>query len=136
MGEFNVRNTAMAISVALAYKLPVEVIESAVARFAGVARRQEIRGEVNGIKVIDDFGHHPTAIRETLSALRFRYPGQKILAIFEPRRRIRGTRNPWSGGPKLPRGEFRGETAEGAGSFSASPTANPVGPRKRNGPAG
>ena len=85
MGEFNVRNTAMAISVALAYKLPVEVIESAVARFAGVARRQEIRGEVNGIIVIDDFGHHPTAIRETLSALRYRYPGQKILAIFEPR---------------------------------------------------
>jgi UDP-N-acetylmuramate: L-alanyl-gamma-D-glutamyl-meso-diaminopimelate ligase len=85
MGEFNVRNAAMAISVALAYRLPVEVIQSALARFAGVARRQEIRGEVNGIKVIDDFGHHPTAIRETLSALRCRYPGQKILAIFEPR---------------------------------------------------
>jgi UDP-N-acetylmuramate: L-alanyl-gamma-D-glutamyl-meso-diaminopimelate ligase len=85
MGEFNVRNAAMAISVALAYRLPVEIIQSALERFAGVARRQEIRGEVNGIKVIDDFGHHPTAIRETLSALRYRYPGQKILAIFEPR---------------------------------------------------
>ncbi len=85
MGEFNVRNAAMAISVALAYQLPVEVIQSAVARFAGVARRQELRGEVNGIKVIDDFGHHPTAIRETLLALRCRYPGQKIWAIFEPR---------------------------------------------------
>jgi UDP-N-acetylmuramate: L-alanyl-gamma-D-glutamyl-meso-diaminopimelate ligase len=85
MGEFNVRNAAMAISVALAYRLPVEVIQSALARFAGVARRQEIRGEVNGIKVIDDFGHHPTAIRETLFALKRRYPGQKIWAIFEPR---------------------------------------------------
>jgi UDP-N-acetylmuramate: L-alanyl-gamma-D-glutamyl-meso-diaminopimelate ligase len=50
-----------------------------------VARRQELRGEANGIKVIDDFGHHPTAIRETLLALRRRYPGHKIWAIFEPR---------------------------------------------------
>jgi UDP-N-acetylmuramate: L-alanyl-gamma-D-glutamyl-meso-diaminopimelate ligase len=85
IGEFNVRNAAMAVSVALAYQLPIEVIQSALARFAGVARRQEIRGEVNGIKVIDDFGHHPTAIRETLFALRHRYPGHKIWAIFEPR---------------------------------------------------
>jgi UDP-N-acetylmuramate: L-alanyl-gamma-D-glutamyl-meso-diaminopimelate ligase len=85
IGEFNVRNAAMAVSVALAYRLPIEVIESALARFGGVARRQELRGESNGIKVIDDFGHHPTAIRETLLALRHRYPGQKIWAIFEPR---------------------------------------------------
>jgi UDP-N-acetylmuramate: L-alanyl-gamma-D-glutamyl-meso-diaminopimelate ligase len=85
IGEFNVRNAAMAVSVALAYRLPIKVIQSALARFAGVARRQELRGEANGIKVIDDFGHHPTAIRETLLALRHRYPGQKIWAIFEPR---------------------------------------------------
>jgi UDP-N-acetylmuramate: L-alanyl-gamma-D-glutamyl-meso-diaminopimelate ligase len=85
IGEFNVRNAAMAVSVALAYRLPVEKIQSALARFAGVARRQELRGEANGIKVIDDFGHHPTAIRETLLALRHRYPGHKIWAIFEPR---------------------------------------------------
>ncbi len=85
IGEFNVRNAAMAVSVALAYRLPIEGIRSALARFAGVARRQELRGEVNGIKVIDDFGHHPTAIRETLFALRHRYPGHKIWAIFEPR---------------------------------------------------
>ena len=85
IGEFNVRNAAMAVSVALAYRLPIDVIQNALARFAGVARRQELRGEVNGIKVIDDFGHHPTAIRETLFALRLRYPGHKIWAIFEPR---------------------------------------------------
>lgn len=85
IGEFNVRNAAMAVSVALAYGLPIDVIRSALARFAGVARRQELRGEVNGIKVIDDFGHHPTAIRETLFALRHRYPGRRIWAIFEPR---------------------------------------------------
>jgi UDP-N-acetylmuramate: L-alanyl-gamma-D-glutamyl-meso-diaminopimelate ligase len=85
IGEFNVRNAAMAVSVALEYGLPIEVIQSALGRFGGVARRQELRGEANGIKVIDDFGHHPTAIRETLLALRHRYPGQKIWAIFEPR---------------------------------------------------
>ncbi|MBV8375850.1 MAG: UDP-N-acetylmuramate:L-alanyl-gamma-D-glutamyl-meso-diaminopimelate ligase [Verrucomicrobia bacterium] len=85
IGEFNVRNAAMAVSVALAYRLPIEVIQDALARFAGVARRQELRGEVNGIKVIDDFAHHPTAIRETLFALRHRYPGHRIWAIFEPR---------------------------------------------------
>jgi UDP-N-acetylmuramate: L-alanyl-gamma-D-glutamyl-meso-diaminopimelate ligase len=50
-----------------------------------VARRQEVRGEVNGIKIIDDFGHHPTAIRETLLALRCRYPKGRLWAIFEPR---------------------------------------------------
>jgi UDP-N-acetylmuramate: L-alanyl-gamma-D-glutamyl-meso-diaminopimelate ligase len=85
IGEFNVRNAAMAISVALAYGLPVEVIQRALACFTGVARRQELRGEANGIKVIDDFAHHPTAIRETLFALRYQYPGHKIWAIFEPR---------------------------------------------------
>jgi UDP-N-acetylmuramate: L-alanyl-gamma-D-glutamyl-meso-diaminopimelate ligase len=85
VGEFNVRNASMAVSVALAYRLPIEVIQSALARFGGVARRQELRGETNGIRVIDDFGHHPTAIRETLLALRHRYPAQKIWAIFEPR---------------------------------------------------
>jgi UDP-N-acetylmuramate: L-alanyl-gamma-D-glutamyl-meso-diaminopimelate ligase len=85
IGEFNVRNAAMAVSVALAYGLPLQEIRSALVSFNGVARRQELRGEVNGIKVIDDFGHHPTAIRETLFALRHRYPGHKIWAIFEPR---------------------------------------------------
>ena len=85
IGEFNVRNAAMAVAVALAYGLPIEVIQRALACFSGIARRQELRGEANGIKVIDDFGHHPTAIRETLFALRYRYPGHKIWAIFEPR---------------------------------------------------
>ena len=48
-------------------------------------RRQEVRGVVKGITIIDDFGHHPTAIRETLRALRHRYPGSRIWAVFEPR---------------------------------------------------
>jgi UDP-N-acetylmuramate: L-alanyl-gamma-D-glutamyl-meso-diaminopimelate ligase len=85
VGEFNVRNAAMAASVGMAYGLPLKGIQESLASFAGVARRQELRGEVNGIKIIDDFGHHPTAIRETIFALRHRYPGHKIWAIFEPR---------------------------------------------------
>ena len=84
-GEFNVRNAAMAVAVALNYGLSVEAIQRALASFTGITRRQELRGEANGINVIDDFGHHPTAIRETLFALRHQYPGQRIWAIFEPR---------------------------------------------------
>ena len=84
-GNFNIRNAAMAISAAHFYGVPMPVIQKAVASFEGVKRRQEVRGETNGIKVIDDFGHHPTAIRETLSGLRRQYPGSRIWAIFEPR---------------------------------------------------
>ena len=58
---------------------------SALAAFEGVKRRQEVRGEVRGITVIDDFGHHPTAIRETLRALRSVYPGACLWAVLEPR---------------------------------------------------
>jgi UDP-N-acetylmuramate: L-alanyl-gamma-D-glutamyl-meso-diaminopimelate ligase len=85
LGEFNVRNAAMAVAVARAYGLSGTDIRQGLASFTGVARRQEIRGEVNGIKVIDDFGHHPTAIRETLTGLRQRFPDKRIWAIFEPR---------------------------------------------------
>lgn len=85
LGAFNVRNATMAISAARTYGIPTEVIQKAVRSFSGVARRQDVRGEVNGIKVIDDFGHHPTAIKETLLALRCRYPKGRLWAIFEPR---------------------------------------------------
>ena len=85
VGEFNVRNAAMAISASRFYGISLEKIRKALARFQGIARRQEVRGEARGVKVIDDFGHHPTAIRETLRALRHRYPGCRLWAIFEPR---------------------------------------------------
>jgi UDP-N-acetylmuramate: L-alanyl-gamma-D-glutamyl-meso-diaminopimelate ligase len=75
----------MAISAAHFYGVPLETIAEAVAAFEGVKRRQEVRGEVRGITVIDDFGHHPTAIRETLRGLRHQYPGRRLWAIFEPR---------------------------------------------------
>jgi UDP-N-acetylmuramate: L-alanyl-gamma-D-glutamyl-meso-diaminopimelate ligase len=85
IGEFNVRNAAMAISAARFYGVSLAKIQKALTKFQGIARRQEVRGEARGIKVIDDFGHHPTAIRETLRALRHRYPGSRLWAIFEPR---------------------------------------------------
>jgi UDP-N-acetylmuramate: L-alanyl-gamma-D-glutamyl-meso-diaminopimelate ligase len=85
VGEFNVRNAAMAITAARFYDVPKAKIDSALESFAGIARRQEVRGEAGGVKVIDDFGHHPTAISQTLAALRHRFPGQRLWAIFEPR---------------------------------------------------
>src|SRR5205807_113977 len=85
VGEFNVRNAAMAISAARFYGASWEKIREGLTRFRGIARRQEVRGEVNGVKVIDDFGHHPTAIGQTLTALRHRYPDHRLWAIFEPR---------------------------------------------------
>ena len=84
-GEYNVRNAAMAISAAHFYGVPLEVIAPAVASFTGVKRRQEVRGTARGITIIDDFGHHPTAIRETLRGLRHQYPGRRLWALFEPR---------------------------------------------------
>jgi UDP-N-acetylmuramate: L-alanyl-gamma-D-glutamyl-meso-diaminopimelate ligase len=85
VGEFNVRNAAMAISAARFYGVSLGDIRKALKSFEGIARRQEVRGEVRGIKVVDDFAHHPTALRETLRALRHRYPGSRIWAVFEPR---------------------------------------------------
>jgi UDP-N-acetylmuramate: L-alanyl-gamma-D-glutamyl-meso-diaminopimelate ligase len=85
IGEFNVRNAAMAASAARFYRVPKAKIDQALASFSGIARRQEIRGEARGVTVIDDFGHHPTAIAQTLQALRHRYPGHRLWAIFEPR---------------------------------------------------
>ena len=85
IGEFNVRNAAMAATAARFYDVPKAKIDNALKSFAGIARRQEVRGEARGVKVIDDFGHHPTAIAQTLQALRHRYPSQRVWAIFEPR---------------------------------------------------
>jgi len=85
VGEFNVRNAAMAASAARFYDVPKSKIDHALKSFSGIARRQEVRGEAGGVKVIDDFGHHPTAIGQTLQALRQRYQGQRLWAIFEPR---------------------------------------------------
>src|SRR5207247_4843375 len=83
--EFNVHNAAMAAMAARFYDVPKTKIAAAFKSFSGIARRMEVRGEARGVKVIDDFGHHPTAISQTLQAIRHRYPGQRVWAIFEPR---------------------------------------------------
>ena len=85
VGEFNVHNAAMAATAARFYDVPTAKIDGAFKSFSGIARRQELRGEGRGVKVIDDFGHHPTAIASTLHALRHRYRGQRLWAVFEPR---------------------------------------------------
>jgi UDP-N-acetylmuramate: L-alanyl-gamma-D-glutamyl-meso-diaminopimelate ligase len=73
------------IVAADAWGLEVKAIGDALATFKSVSRRCEIRGEVNGVTVIDDFAHHPTAVRETLAALRMKFPNSRLVAVFEPR---------------------------------------------------
>jgi UDP-N-acetylmuramate: L-alanyl-gamma-D-glutamyl-meso-diaminopimelate ligase len=84
-GEFNVRNAAMAAAAAGFAGLSPDEIRAGLESFDGVARRQELRGEVNGIKVIDDFAHHPTAIRLAVQSLRQRHPDSRLWILFEPR---------------------------------------------------
>ncbi len=85
VGEINVRNALAVVAVAKHCGLKNQQIQAAFDTFKGVKRRMEVRGIAGGVTVVDDFGHHPTAIRETLRALRVRYPHQKLRAIFEPR---------------------------------------------------
>jgi UDP-N-acetylmuramate: L-alanyl-gamma-D-glutamyl-meso-diaminopimelate ligase len=84
-GEHNALNATAATALAAGQGMPVESIAKALATFKSVKRRLEIRAEVAGITVIDDFAHHPTAIRETLRALRSAYPGRRLWAVLEPR---------------------------------------------------
>jgi UDP-N-acetylmuramate: L-alanyl-gamma-D-glutamyl-meso-diaminopimelate ligase len=85
VGELNVRNALAVVACAKHCGLSNKQIQSAFDTFKGIKRRMEIRGVAGGVTVIDDFGHHPTAIRETLRALRIKYPREKIWAVFEPR---------------------------------------------------
>ncbi len=84
-GEHNALNATAAAALAAGQGVSLDAIEEALATFQSVKRRLEIRAVVNGITVIDDFAHHPTAIRETLRALRSTYPGSRIWAVLEPR---------------------------------------------------
>ena len=85
VGEINVRNALAVVACAKHYGLSNKHIQSAFDTFKGVKRRMEVRGIAGGVTVLDDFGHHPTAIRETLRALRLRHAHQRIWAVFEPR---------------------------------------------------
>src|SRR4051812_38192117 len=85
LGEFNLLNCLAVIIAADAWGVSREQIKDALATFKNVKRRAEVRGERKGVVVIDDFAHHPTAVRETLRALRSRYGDRRLIAIFEPR---------------------------------------------------
>ena len=87
IGDFNVRNCLPVIIAADAWGIERQAVVDALATFKSVRRRCEVRGEINGVTVIDDFAHHPTAVRETLTALRLKYKGRRLIAIFEPRSR-------------------------------------------------
>jgi UDP-N-acetylmuramate: L-alanyl-gamma-D-glutamyl-meso-diaminopimelate ligase len=84
-GEHNVRNVLAALAVAANEGVEPEALRDALAAFGGVRRRLELRGRVRGIEVYDDFAHHPTAVRETLTALRGAGGSGRLTAIFEPR---------------------------------------------------
>jgi UDP-N-acetylmuramate: L-alanyl-gamma-D-glutamyl-meso-diaminopimelate ligase len=84
-GEFNVRNAAMAAAAAQFAGMVPDRIRDGLEHFEGVARRQEIRGEARGVTVVDDFAHHPTAIRLAVQSLRQRHPGRRLWVLFEPR---------------------------------------------------
>jgi UDP-N-acetylmuramate: L-alanyl-gamma-D-glutamyl-meso-diaminopimelate ligase len=84
-GEYNVWNATAAAALAADYGIAVNVIADALKNFKSVKRRLEVKAEVNGITIIDDFAHHPTAIAVTLNALRARYSGRRLWAILEPR---------------------------------------------------
>ena len=84
-GSYNVLNATGAAALASKYGISPEAVASALKSFKSVKRRLEVKAEIGGITIIDDFAHHPTAIRETLQALRARYPQRKLWAIFEPR---------------------------------------------------
>ena len=84
-GRHNVENALGVYAACRALGLKPDEIAAGFRTFRGVKRRQELRGEVDGIAVIDDFAHHPTAVRETIAAVLAQYPGRRMVAVFEPR---------------------------------------------------
>jgi UDP-N-acetylmuramate: L-alanyl-gamma-D-glutamyl-meso-diaminopimelate ligase len=84
-GEYNVWNATAAAALAANHGISKDVIAQALATFRSVKRRLEVKAEINGITIIDDFAHHPTAIEQTVRALRARYPQSRLWVVLEPR---------------------------------------------------
>ncbi len=84
-GRFNVENALAALATVACLGVPLEDAAVGLSTFRGVKRRQEVRGEEGGVLVVDDFAHHPTAVRGAIGALRARFPGRRLVALFEPR---------------------------------------------------
>jgi UDP-N-acetylmuramate--alanine ligase len=83
-GLHNVRNALAVLTIAALLNLPLKEVALSLAKFTGTGRRFEVKGEANGVTIIDDYAHHPTEIRATLSAARARYPGKRIWACWQP----------------------------------------------------
>jgi UDP-N-acetylmuramate: L-alanyl-gamma-D-glutamyl-meso-diaminopimelate ligase len=84
-GNHNVENALGVTALALSLGLSLDEVRAGMREFRGVRRRQDVRGEAGGSVVVDDFAHHPTAVRETIAAMRARYPDRTLWAVFEPR---------------------------------------------------
>ncbi len=82
-GRHNVLNAAAALTICLDLGATVGQLQTAIQQFKGIKKRQELRGEVNGIAVIDDYAHHPTAVQVTIDAIRGQWPGRRLWALFE-----------------------------------------------------
>jgi len=84
-GDYNILNAAAVIGLSHQLGWDLEKVKAALKSFAGVKRRQEILGEPKGVLVIEDFAHHPTAVKETIKGIIQKYPGRKLFSVFEPR---------------------------------------------------
>jgi UDP-N-acetylmuramate: L-alanyl-gamma-D-glutamyl-meso-diaminopimelate ligase len=84
-GDYNVLNALSVIGLSHQLKWPMDKVKQAMESFAGVKRRQEVLGEPNGVLIIEDFAHHPTAVKETILGIKKKYPQRKVFAVFEPR---------------------------------------------------
>ena len=88
-GRHNVSNALVAIAIGIELDVPVDLIRKALAAYAGVERRFHLRGEVNGIMVVDDYGHHPTEIKATLAAAKQGWGDRRLVVLFQPHRYTR-----------------------------------------------
>lgn len=88
-GKHNISNALAAIAVALELNVDFDLIKQALERLEGVKRRLEIKGEKNGITVMDDYGHHPTEVKATLAAVRESWPEKRVVVVFQPHRYTR-----------------------------------------------
>ena len=84
-GNHNIANILAATAISSVIGIPPEIIVKAIKTFKGVKRRLEVLGEYRGVKVIDDFAHHPTAVSETIKAVKGHYRNRRLVAVFEPR---------------------------------------------------
>lgn len=98
-GEHNVLNALGVLAIADFLQIPFEIYAKALANFEGVARRFTVRGEVGGITVVDDFGHHPAEVKATLAGAKSSFGGRRVIAAFQPHRYTR-TRDQWDEFPK------------------------------------